>query len=99
MPRIKAQDVSVKNITAALLAIGASASLVMGSIRFIRSTADSRYAQRDSLLAYQQGQSRAKSIDSLNYTRDMRDVKTDLSQIKADIRCLKPRNQLLPECQ
>ncbi len=69
MPNIKAQHVSIKNITAALAAIAAGAGLVMGSVRFIVGTADSRYVQRDTLVAYRQSQALRQASESTDNAR------------------------------
>lgn len=66
MPDIKAQHVSIKNITAALAAIAAGAGLVMGSVRFIVGSADRRYVTHDSLVVYKQSQALRQVAESID---------------------------------
>lgn len=92
-PRVKRAMV---NITAIIIAAG---SVIGWVVRSGASAVDARYVKTEAFAAYQQGQANARSIDSLNYSRDMRELKASVSRVETTVVCLKPRNRLRPECQ
>lgn len=99
MPNIKAQHVSIRNIGMALAAIGAAATLVSGSVRFIRGIGDGRYVQRDTLTAYQQGEARKDTIAIIQHDYEVRDIHAQLARLDTNVKCLRPKFRLLPACQ
>jgi hypothetical protein len=61
------------------------AGLVVPPVHFV----DARYVHTDSFAIHQAGEAKRAAIDSLNYSRDMEEVRQTLTDIRADVLCLR----------
>lgn len=59
--------------------------LIAPSIHFV----DARYVHVDSFAIHQAGESRRQAIDSLNYARDLKEVRETLNAIRTDVSCMR----------
>lgn len=68
-----------------LLTISAWIGAVIVILGGVIAAGDSRYAPKDELVVLQQ----AKSIDSLNYLRDQREVLASIARLDSNVTCVR----------